>query len=55
MLLVAPSASVHRTYRYRLYPTRGQRLALETQLAYACDLYNAALEQRRYAWRIGKD
>jgi putative transposase len=40
-----------RNFRYRLYPTRGQVVALETQLAWACDLYNAALEQRRTAYR----
>lgn len=40
-----------RTYRYRLYPTARQQLALEAQLAFACELYNAALEQRRDAWR----
>lgn len=40
-----------RTYRYRLYPTRAQAAALEKQLGEACDLYNAALEQRRDAWR----
>jgi putative transposase len=34
-----------------MYPTVSQRLALEAQLAFACQLYNAALEQRRYAWR----
>jgi putative transposase len=26
-------------------------MALEAQLGFACQLYNAALEQRRYAWR----
>ncbi len=45
---------VNRTSRYRIYPTRRQRLALEAQLGFACDLYNAALEQRRYAWRAGR-
>jgi len=40
-----------RTYRYRIYPTARQRLAFEAQLTFACHLYNAALEQRRYAWR----
>jgi len=44
------STTVHRTYRFRIFPTRGQRLALEAHLAFACDIYNAALEQRRYAW-----
>ena len=42
---------VLRTYRYRIYPTVRQRLALEAQLRFACQLYNAGLEQRRYAWR----
>jgi putative transposase len=51
---MAGPTTVHRTYRYRLYPTRGQALALETQLGFACDLYNAALEQRRYGWRAGQ-
>ena len=45
---------VHRTYRFRIYPTRRQRFALEAQLGFACDLYNAALEQRRYARRAGR-
>ncbi len=42
---------LRRTYRYRLYPTARQQLALAAQLAFACELYNAALEQRRAAWR----
>lgn len=41
----------NRTYRYRIYPTRRQVEALEAQLAFACDLYNAALEQRIWAYR----
>jgi putative transposase len=45
---------VHRTYRFRIYPTRRQGLALEAQLEFARNLYNAALEQRRYAWRAGR-
>ncbi len=44
------SRVLQRTYRYRLYPTSKQRVALESQLAFACELYNAALEQRRDAW-----
>lgn len=50
--MVAPQRL--RTYRYRIYPTKQQRNALETQLGFACDLYNAALEQRRYGWRRGQ-
>src|SRR5260370_27343826 len=51
---MARAPRVHRTYRFRIYPTRGQELALEAQLGFACDLYNAALEQRRYARRVGR-
>jgi len=43
-----------RTYRYRIYPTKRQTGALESQLRFACDLYNAALEQRRYGWMAGQ-
>jgi len=43
--------TLRRAYRYRIYPTARHRLALEDQLRFACDLYNAALEQRRDAWR----
>jgi putative transposase len=42
---------VRRTYRYRLYPTRRQARALEAQLRFARELYNAALEQRRSAYQ----
>src|SRR2546428_2854068 len=44
-------ARLRRTFRYRIYPTVRQRLALESQLDFASQLYNAALEQRRYSWR----
>jgi putative transposase len=46
-----PPGKVYRTYRYRIYPTKGQRAALAAHLRFACDLYNAALEQRREAWK----
>ena len=48
---MADGARLRRTYRYRIYPTVRQRSAIEAQLGFACQLYNAALEQRRYAWR----
>jgi putative transposase len=48
---MADDNRLRRTYRYRIYPTVRLRLALEAQLGFACQLYNAALEQRRYAWR----
>src|SRR2546426_12493719 len=48
---MAARAQLNRTYRYRIYPTVRLQLDLEAQLGFACQLYNAALEQRRYAWR----
>src|SRR5215813_6472991 len=41
---------MRKTYKYRLYPTRTQTTALETQLSEACRLYNAALQERRDAY-----
>jgi len=40
-----------RTFKYRLYPSKEQSAALEHQLAEARSLYNAALQERREAWR----
>jgi len=48
---MADDTRLRRTYRYRIYPTVRLRLSLEAQLGFACQIYNAALEQRRYAWR----
>lgn len=45
---------MNRIYRYRLYPTRTQITALDAQLTFGCDLYNAALEQRIAAHRRGR-
>ena len=39
-------------YKYRLYPTKAQVRFLENQLHEACDLYNAALQERRDAWKV---
>ncbi len=40
-----------RVYRYRLYPTRGQDAALRETLYRLRELYNAALQERRDAYR----
>ncbi|HEX2276565.1 MAG TPA: transposase [Candidatus Tectomicrobia bacterium] len=45
---------VRKTFRYRLYPTRRQGEALAAQLDEARTLYNAALQERRDAYRQGK-
>ena len=47
-------SEISRVYRYRLYPTRRQVAALEDQLGFGCDLYNAALEQRITSYRQGR-
>ncbi|WP_235204205.1 transposase [Deinococcus sp. RL] len=40
-----------KTFRYRLRPTKAQEAALEGQLRLCRDLYNAALQERRDAYR----
>jgi putative transposase len=41
-----------KAYRYRLYPTKKQETILNQQLALCCELYNAALQERRDAYRM---
>lgn len=43
---------MRKAYRYRLYPTQKQARFLDGQLAEACRLYNAALRERRDAYRV---
>jgi putative transposase len=45
---------VRKTFKYRLYPTKKQAALLDEQLAEACRLYNAALQERRDAWKMRK-
>lgn len=42
---------VRRVYKFRAYPTKTQAEALDHQLQFCCDLYNAALEQRKTLYR----
>ncbi|CAO3441388.1 RNA-guided endonuclease InsQ/TnpB family protein [Azospirillum endophyticum] len=42
---------IQRNYKYRLYPSKGQSVALTEMLGAFCDLYNAALQQRIEAYR----
>jgi putative transposase len=42
---------VRRAYKFRAYPTRPQEGRAVRLLADHCDLYNAALMERREAWR----
>lgn len=41
-----------RSYRYRIYPSRAQTTRMNGMLALLCELYNAALQERRDAYRI---
>jgi len=43
---------VRRAYKFRAYPTQPQEDRSAGMLADHCDLYNAALEERREAWRM---
>src|SRR5262245_53048732 len=42
---------MRRTFKYRAYPTRAEEAALHAQVDEACRLYNAALQERRDAWK----
>lgn len=46
---------MYRVYRYRLYPTRAQKAALCWMLERLRELYNAALEERRNAYRLRRE
>jgi putative transposase len=45
---------VRRAYKFRAYPTRPQEGRAARLLRDHCDLYNAALQERREAWRARK-
>ena len=42
---------MRKSFKFRLYPSRKQSEALDREVAAAQRLYNAALEQRRIAWK----
>jgi putative transposase len=44
----------HRTYVFRLYPTKAQAILLHGHLSEAARLYNAALQERRDAFRLAR-
>ena len=46
------AAAVRRAFKFRAYPARPQEGRAMRLLADHCDLYNAALEERREAWRM---
>ncbi|HEY7093755.1 MAG TPA: transposase [Ktedonobacterales bacterium] len=44
------SADVRKTFKYKLKPTPAQERAMEFVLRRCCELYNAALQERKEAW-----
>jgi putative transposase len=51
--LAGGDLAVRRSYKFLLRPTKRQEAALEACLEDTRQLYNAALEERREAWRMG--
>lgn len=49
-LFLMPMAQ--KTYKFRLYPTKKQAQKLSDWLSLSCELYNAALQERRDAYQI---
>src|ERR1700685_4034981 len=43
---------MRKTFKYRLYPTKNQVALLDRQLSLCCELYNAALQERRDAYLV---
>jgi putative transposase len=43
---------MNKTFQYRLYPTKKQQTMLNEWLALCCEIYNAALQERRDAYRM---
>jgi len=41
-----------KTYKYRIYPTKGQQRILNGWLALCCEVYNAAVDKRKSAYRM---
>ena len=50
----APSVEQRKTWRFRLYPTAAQRARLDGHLRLCGELYNAAVQERRDAWRTAR-
>jgi len=54
MAMSSRGESMRKTYKYRIYPSKAQVRTLEHTLGLCCELYNAALQERRDAWRIAR-
>src|SRR3982750_2444030 len=49
---MAEQRITHRSYRFRIFPSRAQTTRLKDTLALCCELYNASLQERRDAYRL---
>ncbi len=47
-----PEPTAHKTFKYKLRPTLEQAAQFETTLRLCRELYNAALQERRDAWKM---
>lgn len=45
---------MHKSFKYRLYPTKKQEQDLVLRLDLCRELYNAALQERRDAWQVNR-
>ena len=45
---------IRKSFKFRLYPTKAQVIILENTLDLCRELYNAALQERRDAWKLNK-
>jgi putative transposase len=48
------AAKAYKQFKYRIYPTKAQVKKLGQTLDLCCELYNAALQERRDAWRVAR-
>src|SRR5437773_2132389 len=51
---ILKSRTMRKTFRYRLYPTKAQAETLDRQLGLCRELYNAAVQERRDGFSIGR-
>lgn len=45
---------MQKAYKYRIYPSKAQQRSLTQTLGLCCELYNAALQERREAYKVSK-
>jgi putative transposase len=51
---VTITTPMQHTFKHRIYPSHAQKTKLEQTLALCCELYNAALQERREAYKVAK-